>query len=158
MKFLLVAAAFTTALVHGQVAPVVPGEMLPLKMLQGEWHTAGGWVDYRFNSAGTKMTVRTRPDKGFSAGREMMTIFLQGGKVYADFTDTTGEIIRYRLVESAARKLVFADSPTSGKPMHRMIYLASPSSGEMSYRLLTGSKTTDSGVLSRNVVIRPLSE
>lgn len=159
MKLLLALVTLAAASARAQPAIVVPHEMQPLMMLQGEWHCPNGWIDFRFQDNNTGMIVRGRADNANSKFRDVMSIFRDNGHVNADYFTATGQVIHYQLVESAAGKLVFADVPAPGQPVHRMTYRANGRGLEIFYRFEYGDQVVDSGLLTRNaVLLRPLSE
>jgi hypothetical protein len=158
MKLPLAFAVLAAASVQGQPATVIPREMAPLRMLQGEWHCPTGWIDFRYQDNNTKMTVRGRAEGANAKWREVMAIWFDSGQVKADYFGVKGPAIHYRLVDSAGRKLVFAEDAAPGQPAHRMTYRGNAYGEGIFYRFELGDKTYDSGVLTRRALIRPLSE
>lgn len=157
MRLMLI-ASLAAASLPGQVARLIPREMVPLTMLQGEWHAPDGWIDFRFGDRNLTMTARGRADKPNSPWRDMISLSLKDGIVYADFTDSNGQLVHYHLRDSTGGTLVFSDDPALGKLAHTMTYARGPNPEQITYRLETGDKVTDSGVMMRRSLIRPLSE
>jgi len=141
-----------------QPARSIPPEMRPLQMLEGNWHTAGGFVEFRFTAANTKMVCRVSPDRRAETGRDAMTIRLENGLVLADFFELKAPVIHYRMVESSARILRFEEVGKAGKSARSIIYKREDAGTQISFEFRTGDRLTDSGVLSGAVRLLPLSE
>jgi len=158
VKPLLALLALNSALMVAQPARSIPPEMRPLQMLEGNWHTAGGFVEFRFQAANTKMICRVSPDRGAGPSRDAMTIGLENGLVLADFFELKAAVIHYRMVESGVRSVRFEEVGKTGKAARSITYKKEDAGTQISYEFRAGDRVTDRGVLSGAVRFLPLSE
>jgi len=158
VKLLLAVCALNSGLLVAQPARSIPREMRPLQMLEGDWHTAGGFVEFRFVAGNTQMLCRVHSDRGWDGPRDAMAIRLEDGLVLADFFELKPPAIHYRMVESNARSLRFEEVGKTGKSAHSITYKKEDSGSQISFEFRTGDRVTDRGMLSGAVRIVPLSE
>lgn len=144
MRILLALAAIGVGLIQAQPARTIPAPMMPLKMLDGSWHTSNGWVEFRFSPDNTRMTCRLSPEKGSRAWLDIMTFRLENGQVMMD---------DFRLVDSNGG-LRFEDG---GNPLSTMTY-RKLTAEKLSYRFETGGKVTESGIMDRMAHLIPLTD
>jgi hypothetical protein len=142
----------------GQPAYTIPKPMQPLRMLEGEWHASGSWMEFRFEANNTRMIARVRPENGGSGWHAIMTISLRGGVVTAEAPGLSGPPVHYTLTESGAGQLVFSeDSPAGGEPW-RIVYVRDAHSDQIRYLFIKGSKVIDRQLLTGRAQLRPLTE
>jgi catechol 2,3-dioxygenase-like lactoylglutathione lyase family enzyme len=110
----------------------------PVRFLAGEWSGEGdgqpgaatGSASFRFELDGKVLVRRSHADypaaKGRPASRheDLMTLFVEGGKLKAFYVDNEGHVIRY---DAAAdpEGVVFTSEPAPG-PRFRLTYLRKP--------------------------------
>jgi hypothetical protein len=157
MKLFLLAMA--AGLCPAQV-PIYPRAMPPLRMLLGRWAVEGagrGWIEFHMSRDTKEIIGRAKPTGAGAQWERMMAIYAEGSPVRADFFESRGRIIHYRLDYFDAHTLRFVTDPSSGGPVRTLTY-EKHGQGRLSYRFETDGRTTDSGRLYATAELRLLTD
>jgi hypothetical protein len=71
-----------------------------------------------------------RDGKPASEHDDLMVVFVDDGKLRAEYWDSEGHVIRYEVQAPAANRLVFVSEARAGAPRFRLTYV-SPAAGRL---------------------------
>ena len=95
-----------------------------------------GWTTFE-RGVGDRVVVRrnhasypARDGKPASEHDDLMVVFVDDGKLRAEYWDSEGHVIRYEVQAPAANRLVFVSEARAGAPRFRLTYV-SPAAGRL---------------------------
>ena len=122
-------------------AAAVPPALAPLDFLLGRWSSPGtstpggatGEAEFSRDLQDQVIVRRSYAEYEVAAGAparrhdDLMVIYAQGDSLRADYFDSEGHVIRYRVRAPEAGRAVFLSEAMAGQPQFRLSYVLEPS-------------------------------
>ena len=133
---LMVLLALVVTVAAGRAGGATPPELEPLAFLVGEWVADGGGApgaasgraSFAAGLQGTVMVRASYAEYPATAQRpslrhdDLMVIYVDGGRVQADYYDNEGHVIRYALTSPRPGEACLVSEATAAAPRYRLVY------------------------------------